>query len=101
VCAFCSPESESIKVRVIYHRRLLVRLQFVPFRRLGSDECARHLVGIVSKSNKEAAMAGYDQNSVSLESFNDALFFSRRRLLQASVAFAAGLSALVGARLMA
>jgi hypothetical protein len=42
-------------------------------------------------------MAGYDQNSVSLERFNDASFFSRRRLLQASAAVAAGLSALVGA----
>jgi hypothetical protein len=42
-------------------------------------------------------MAGYDQNSVSLESFNDASFFSRRPLLQASAAVAAGLSALVGA----
>lgn len=42
-------------------------------------------------------MAGCDQNSVSLESFNDASFFSRRRLLQGSAALTAGLSALVGA----
>ena len=42
-------------------------------------------------------MAGYEQNSVSLEGFNDPSFPSRRRFLQGSAALTAGFSALVGA----
>ena len=42
-------------------------------------------------------MPGYQQNSVSLEGFNDRSFPSRRSFLQGSAALTAGLSTLVGA----